>query len=191
MPLVTRPAERLPKDYIALDLETTGLSAQRDRITEIGAVKIRDGRIADRYAQLVNPGVLISPRITQITGITNAMVEHQPAIEDVLEDFIDFLGDDMIIGHNVRFDMGFLAEAEHRKLQFVSNFRRPTLDTMTIDKRLFPTERHRLVDLIRRYGIADTEEHRALSDATQTYQCLEWQRRYISCDVALLPTSQG
>ena len=157
MPLVTRPAERLPKDYIALDLETTGLSAQRDRITEIGAVKIRDGRIADRYAQLVNPGVLISPRITQITGITNAMVEHQPAIEDVLEDFIDFLGDDMIIGHNVRFDMGFLAEAEHRTLQFVSNFRRPTLDTMTIDKRLFPTERHRLVDLIRRYGIADAE----------------------------------
>ena len=96
MPLVTRPAERLPKDYIALDLETTGLSAQRDRITEIGAVKIRDGRIADRYAQLVNPGVLISPRITQITGITNAMVEHQPAIEDVLEDFIDFLGDDTV-----------------------------------------------------------------------------------------------
>lgn len=191
MPLVTRPAERLPKDYIALDLETTGLSAQRDRITEIGAVKIRDGRIADRYAQLVNPGVLISPRITQITGITNAMVEHQPPIEDVLEDFIDFIGDDMIIGHNVRFDMGFLVEAEHRTLQFVSNFRRPTLDTMTIDKRLFPTERHRLVDLIRRYGIADAEEHRALSDATQTYQCLEWQRRYISCDVALLPTSQG
>ena len=73
MPLVTRPAEQLPKDYIALDLETTGLSAQRDRITEIGAVKIRDGRITDRYAQLVNPGVLISPRITQITGITNAM----------------------------------------------------------------------------------------------------------------------
>ncbi len=189
MSVAIRPAERLPKDYTALDLETTGLSAQRDRITEIGAVKIRNGRIVGTFDQLVNPGTLITPNITRLTGITNEMVEDMPTLEDVLGPFIDFLEDDVVIGHNIRFDMGFLAEAEHRILGFTNNFMRPTLDTMTIDKHLFPSERHRLVDLIQRYGIADIEEHRALSDATQTYQCLEWQRRYISCDAAVLPQS--
>ena len=189
MSVVIRPAERLPKDYTALDLETAGLSAQRDRITEIGAVKIRNGRIVDTFDQLVDPGTLITPNITRLTGITNEMVEGMPSLEAVLGPFIDFLEDDVAIGHNIRFDMGFLAEAEHRILGFTNHFMRPTLDTMTIDKHLFPSERHRLVDLIQRYGIADVEEHRALSDATQTYQCLEWQRRYISCDAAVLPQS--
>lgn len=189
MATIKRPAEHLPKDYVALDLETTGLSAQRDRITEIGAVKVRDGKVVGHFAELINPNTVITPRITQLTGITNEMVADRPTIDEILEDFISFLEDDMIVGHNIRFDMGFLSEAEHRLMGFADNFRRPTLDTMLIDKRLFPSERHRLVDLIQRYGIADTEEHRALSDATQTYQCLEWQRRYISCDSVLLPAN--
>lgn len=179
--------KRLPNEYVALDLETTGLSAHKDAITEIGAVKIIDGEIIDRYSQLVNPQVLITPRITQITGIDNAMVEDQPVLEDVLDDFVDFLEDYSLVGHNIQFDMGFLREAEQRTYGLTQHFMRPTMDTMIIDRHLFPTERHRLVDLIRRYGIADVEEHRALSDATQTYQCLEWQRRFIACDSAALP----
>lgn len=187
MSLIMKPAERLPKDYVSLDLETTGLRAQRDQITEIGAVRVQDGKIVDEFSQLINPGVVITPKITQITGITNDMVEDQPNIEDVIGDFIEFIDDNIIVGHNVRFDIGFLTEAEHRTFDIVQHFNRPAIDTMMIDKQLFPAERHRLLDLIRRYGIADTEEHRALSDATQTYQCLEWQRRYIACDLAVLP----
>ncbi|MEE1295312.1 MAG: 3'-5' exonuclease [Bifidobacterium sp.] len=188
MATIVKPAEKLPKDYVALDLETTGFNAQRDRITEIGAVKVREGRIVGDFAQLINPERPIPSRVVQLTGIDADMVADQPVIEDVLGQFIEFLGDDIIVGHNIRFDMGFLSEAEHRTMGFANSFQRRTIDTMTIDKKLFPTERHRLVDLVQRYGIADTEEHRALSDATQTYQCLEWQRRYVSCDSVILPT---
>lgn len=86
-----KPASRIPMNYISLDLETTGFSAQNDRITEIGAVKVRDGKIVDRFTQLVNPGRRVSARITELTGISNEMLEDQPVIEDILGDFIHWM----------------------------------------------------------------------------------------------------
>ncbi|NEG70631.1 3'-5' exonuclease [Bifidobacterium choloepi] len=173
---------RLPHDYVALDIETTGFSPRTEAITEIGAVRIRDGKIVGTFTQLVDPGKPIPSRITHLTGIGDAMVAGQPPIDIVMPTFIDWLASDIIVGHNVRFDLSFLTEAALRTVGHPAGFHAPSLDTMTIDKRLFPSERHRLADLIVRYGIADTEEHRALSDATQTYQCLEWQRRYIGAN---------
>lgn len=174
----------LPLDYVALDIETTGFSPSTEAITELGAVKIRNGKIQDRFSRLVNPGRHIPSRITSLTGITDDMVAAEPALNETLPDFLDWLEDDPIIGHNVRFDLSFLAAASDR-FGLPHSLQRVTYDTMAIDKRLFPSERHRLADLIVRYGIADTEEHRALSDATQTYQCLEWQRRYIAANAGV------
>lgn len=170
---------QLPQEYIALDIETTGLSPAYASITEVGAVRIQDGKITDRYSQLIDPQRHIPSRITQLTGISDDMVGGQPVIDEVLPEFVDWIGEYPLIGHNVRFDLSFLREASQRILGHARHFEQRPVDTMVIDKQLFPTERHRLVDLIQRYGIADSEEHRALSDATQTYQCLEWQRRYI------------
>lgn len=177
---------QLPRDYVALDIETTGLSPAYASITELGAVKIHDGKIVDRYSQLVNPQRHIPSRVTQLTGISDDTVKGQPIIEDVLPDFVEWISEYPLIGHNIRFDLSFLSEASYRILGHAHHFERQPIDTMAIDKKLFPTERHRLVDLIMRYGIADDEEHRALSDATQTYQCLEWQRRYIKVSNATM-----
>ena len=175
-------------NYISLDLETTGFSAQNDRITEIGAVKVRDGKIVDRFTQLVNPGRRVSARITELTDISNEMLEDQPVIEDILGDFIHWTENDRLVGHNTKFDLSFLIANAERVFSDSTRFSVRPIDTMHIDRLLFPSERHRLVDLIQRYGIGDVEEHRALSDATQTYQCLEWQRRYIdtrSADISM------
>lgn len=167
-----KPASRIPMNYISLDLETTGFSAQHDRITEIGAVKVRDGKIVDRFTQLVNPGRRVSARITELTGISNEMLEDQPVIDDILGDFIHWTENDRLVGHNIKFDLSFLIANAERVFSDSTRFAVRPIDTMHIDRLLFPSERHRLVDLIQRYGIGDVEEHRALSDATQTYQCL-------------------
>lgn len=181
-----KPAARIPKNCVSLDIETTGFSARTDRITEIGAVKIRDGKIVDRYSQLVNPLRPIPSRITSLTGISDAMLADKPAIDDVIEEFIEWTESDRLVGHNIRFDLSFLTANANRVIGDATRFSVRPIDTMSIDRQLFPTERHRLVDLIQRYGISDVEEHRALSDATQTYQCLEWQRRYINTGTAML-----
>ncbi|RSX55631.1 DNA polymerase III subunit epsilon [Bifidobacterium dolichotidis] len=173
---------QLPTDYVALDLETTGFSPRYEDILEIGAVRVRNGRVAEEFSQLIRPNKQISPKVEQLTGITLDTVRDAPEIGDVIGDFVHWVGDDKLVGHNVRFDVAFLAMAAMRTA-LGPQFRQPSYDTMSIDKRLFPSERHRLADLIVRYGIADTEQHRALSDATQTYQCLEWQRRYIASKI--------
>ena len=103
-------------------------------------------------------------------------------------DFIHWTENDRLVGHNTKFDLSFLIANAERVFSDSTRFSVRPIDTMHIDRLLFPSERHRLVDLIQRYGIGDVEEHRALSDATQTYQCLEWQRRYIdtrSADISM------
>ena len=171
-----------PADYVALDLETTGFYPNSCGITEIGAVRVRGHEIVDRFQRLVNPLKPIPRAVTELTGIDDALVEDCPAIEEVLPRFLDWLdegaqnGREPIVGHNVTFDLHFL-DYETRRLTGEA-FPARAVDTMQISRALYPEERHhRLLDLIRRFGIADNEEHRALSDAVQTHQCLEWMRR--------------
>ena len=100
--------------FCVLDLETTGASPASCAITEIGAVKLRGGECLGTFQTLVNPGVAIPPAITVLTGITEAMVLPAPTIERVLPTFLEFAGDAVVVGHNVRFDMGFLRAALDR-----------------------------------------------------------------------------
>ena len=99
------------KDFVAIDLETTGLSPYDNKIIELGAVRYRDGKPVDQYNTLINPGVHIPERITEITGIDDDMVSKAPYIDDELDRIMEFIGNDVILGHNVIFDYTFIAGA--------------------------------------------------------------------------------
>lgn len=155
---------------IILDIETTGLSPLTEEITEIGALKVVDGKIVETFSQLINPGKPISARITEITGITDEMVKDKPGIDVVLPQFLDFCGDDFIVGHNVGFDYGFLrVNAEKLKLRFVKQ----GLDTLKITSCLYPELPSKsLTNLIKTFDIDRTNAHRAFDDAKATYELL-------------------
>ena len=98
-------------DYISLDLETTGLNPQKDRITEIAACRFIDGSMKDQYTTLINPGISIPKNIVDITGISDAMLTDSPSIEDVLPDLIKFINHSPLVGHNIDFDHTFLRKS--------------------------------------------------------------------------------
>lgn len=163
-------------DYVAIDIETTGLGRSA-RIIELGAVRIRHGRKVASFSQLVNPQIPIPAKVTQITGITDRDVKGKPTIDKALPKFYAFCGHDTWIGHNIRrFDLPVIAREAERVgagMPDVSFY-----DTLEISQTLLPQlDRHRLLDLIRYFGIAKTERHRAADDAAQTAQIFECLKR--------------
>jgi DNA polymerase-3 subunit epsilon/ATP-dependent DNA helicase DinG len=116
---------------VALDIETTGLDPQKDAIIEIGAVRFNEHRLEGEWTSLVNPGIRIPPFITQLTGITDQMVLRSPSIRDVLPDLEAFVGNTPILGHSIRFDLGFL-----RRLKILRD--NDTLDTYEMASVLLP-----------------------------------------------------
>ncbi len=166
-PLVTGDSShRFDEDFVVFDLETTGLSSNNDGITEIAGVKIRAGEIIDRYSTLVNPEKNISEKITEITGITNAMVRNQRTIDQVLPEFMDFVGDSCLVAHNADFDMGFI-RAKAKKLGIpVEN---SVADTLTLSRALLTDlKRHKLNLVAKHLDVALENHHRALDDAEAT-----------------------
>ena len=135
-----------------------------------------DRKPVDTYQQLVNPMRNLNPFITQLTGITPDMLEPAPTLDTVLPDFLRWCGDDAMIGHNImQFDIKFIDLAAQRILHHAVPNR--IIDTLQMSRSMYPQyNRHRLVDLIQRFDIADVEEHRALSDAEQTQMCFEYMR---------------
>ncbi len=155
--------------YVVFDLETTGLKADYEAITEIGAVKIKDGLIVDSFSQLVNPERDIPAEITQITGITDEMVKDMPTIAEVLPKFKDFCGEAVMVAHNAKFDMSFIyAAARQLKIYFPNK----TMDTLKMSRDLFPNEEvHKLDFVCERLGVKLDNHHRAVADATATAYC--------------------
>jgi DNA polymerase-3 subunit epsilon len=154
--------------FCVVDLETTGGSPKDCTITEFGAVKLRGGECLGTFQTLVNPGQAIPPNITVLTGITEAMVYRAPRVEDVLPSFLEFLGDAIIVGHNVRFDLSFLnaaLERDHRPK--LTN--RP-VDTCALARRLVAEEvpNCKLGTLASRFRLDHSPSHRALDDALAT-----------------------
>jgi ATP-dependent DNA helicase DinG len=148
---------------VALDIETTGLNPESDGITEIGAVRFKGNRIEDEWHSLINPGQRIPAHITRLTGITDAMVRNAPGIHEVLEDLAYFVGDVPVLGHNVRFDLGFL-----RRYGILGN--NDPLDTYEMAAVLVPNAgRYQLGALAQILGIALPATHRALDDARVTH----------------------
>lgn len=159
-------------DYVAIDIETTGLG-RNARIIELGAVRIRHGRKVASYSRLVNPQIPIPAKVTQITGITDRDVKGKPTIDKALPKFYAFCGRDTWIGHNIRrFDIPVIAREAQRVGAGIPDV--SFYDTLEVSQTLLPQlDRHRLLDLIRYFGIAKTERHRAADDAAQTAQVFE------------------
>jgi DNA polymerase-3 subunit epsilon len=154
--------------FVVVDLETTGGSPERgDRIIEIGAVRIRGGRVVERFAELVDPGRPLPPFITRLTGITPAMLQGRPAIGEVIERFLLFAAGDVLVAHNVGFDLPFLNHA--LRTTAGGTFDQPTLCTLRLARRVLPQLRRRSLDaLAAHFGIPIVDRHRALGDALAT-----------------------
>ena len=154
--------KEIVNDYCVLDTETTGLSAYYDDVIEIGLLRVRNNVVVEKYQQLINPGRDIDPYITTLTGITNDMVEGKPSIIEIKDKVFDFIGDDIILGHNTSFDIRFL------KAGFSCNIDNPYMDTMQFARKLFPQlPHHRLSDLTEYFSLTNNE-HRALADCIST-----------------------
>ena len=158
--------------FVVLDLETTGASPKDCAITEVGAIKFKGGECLGTFQTLVNPGQAIPPEIVYLTGITQAMVVPAPRIESVLPAFIEFIGDAVIVGHNVRFDMGFL-QTNLERLGY-QRLRNRVVDTCGVARRLVREEvpNLRLQTLARHFRTAADPCHRALDDAKATAEVL-------------------
>jgi ATP-dependent DNA helicase DinG len=154
----------MKETLLAFDLETTGLDPERDSIIEIGAVRFRGNRVENEFSTLVNPGRPLDPLITSLTGITDEMLANAPRLSHVIQDFQDFAGDLIVLGHNVRFDLSFLQP----KGVLRNNL---GLDTYTIATVLLPSAgRYNLAGLASFLAVPVMTSHRALEDAHTTRQ---------------------
>ncbi|MBO7763070.1 MAG: PolC-type DNA polymerase III, partial [Clostridia bacterium] len=150
-------------EVVVFDIETTGLSVATCRITEIGAVKVKDGEVLEVFNTFVNPGIPIPPFIVEKTGITDEMVADAPDIADALQDFLAFIGDRLLVAHNANFDVGFIRAAAE---QCGYPFANPYLDTLALSRFLFPKEKKHTLDAVAdRYQLGDFNHHRASDDA--------------------------
>lgn len=161
------PAQMLGKTFVVFDTETTGTEPLTDFVTEIGAVKIVDGRITERFGSLINPGVKISPKITELTGIDNAMVADKPSFSQVSGDIYKFFEGAILVAHNLDFDYKFL-----RRLSAESGYQyyNQGMDTLQFAREVMPMlPNHKLKTVAERFGI-EFNAHRATDDAYATAQ---------------------
>ena len=150
--------------YVVFDLETTGSSAGRGGITELGALKLWRGQVVEEFSTLVNPGRLIEPFVVRLTGITDRMVAGAPPISEVMPRFEEFVEGSVLVGHNVHFDCAFVTAARAG-----SPLPNPLLDTLKLARCLVPgLRRYRLSSLVSHFGVRAMPNHRALSDAAAT-----------------------
>ena len=123
------------KSYIAFDVETTGLNPVQDEIIEIGALKVREGRVAERFIEFIRPSSSISSFVSELTGITDAMVAEARPRKDVIRDFLAFCEDDVLVGHNISFDYSFVkTDAAASGM----NFEKKGIDTLKIARQALP-----------------------------------------------------
>lgn len=148
---------------VFLDLETTGASADRDRVTEIGLVEVANGEFVDEWSTLVNPGRPVPQLITSLTGITDEMVAAAPSFADLSAELLQRLEGRLLVAHNARFDYAFL-RGEFRRLGI--HFSARVLCTVRLSRKLFPEHRHHNLDsVIERFALSCDARHRALGDA--------------------------
>ena len=154
---------RIP-DFVAVDIETTGLNKNKDRVIEIGAVKFIGGKMTDTFSTLVNPNMSIPPRIAQLTGITDETVKDSPQFCEIMGKFIEFIGRLAICGHNVDFDISFLnAEIKRNGGQEITNW---NLDSLVLSRIILQLEEgYALSKVARHLDISLENAHRALDDA--------------------------
>lgn len=168
-----RLSSRYIKDYTVFDLETTGINIQRDTIIEISAVKVKDHEIVDEFTTLVNPGRSIPAGATAVNGITDGMVADAPYLAEAIGEFLTFIGDDVLVGHNIHtFDTNFAYDAAWHALGV--ELRNDYIDTLFMARKCLPKlYHHKLTDLAEYFGITTKGAHRALFDCRMNQACYE------------------
>ena len=177
-------------DYTMLDIETTGLNPYRDHVTELGAVKVRANKVVDEFSQLV-----VYPRsnhvpsfITKLNGITeDLLLEKGKPVKEAMTAFRTFIGDDIVIGYNVNFDLNFLYDLARKfHLPELSN---NYVDVLRLARVYYPQQHNRLLDCIQRAGIAQVEQHHGLADSLDTKKVYDDFRQHFTPE--LLQKAQG
>ena len=158
-----------PSDYVLLDIETTGLKPNEAEITEIAAYRVRDNKVVDTYQSLIKINGVIPDNIVEITHITNDMLVDQRPIEVVLKEFKEFLGNDIILGHNITFDISFLTH--YSFVCFGEYMLNDYVDTLRIVRQVLGSKvpNHKLQTLSEYYHLDIEGEHRALKDVDLNY----------------------
>ncbi len=167
-----------PSSFTIIDIETTGLSPDYDEIIEISAIKVSDNSIVDSFSSLIKPtssidGIYVTDFITELTGISNDMLASAPDPMPTFQDYFAFLGNDILLGHNINFDINFLYDYSEKL--FSKPLKNNFIDTMRISRRLHPEyPHHRLLDVCERYSIDYSNAHRSLTDCNLTAKCYEF-----------------
>ena len=155
-------------DFVVVDVEATGAKMPPNRLIELGAYRIRGGRIVDKFLQLVNPEIPIPRFVASLTGISNDMVKQAPVFAEVAPQWLDFVSDSVLVAHNAPFDTSFL---NHEISRVYANHRmvNPHLCTVRLSRRVFPElSNHRLETIAQHFSIPIASRHRAGSDALAT-----------------------
>lgn len=152
--------------FVSIDLETTGLNPRRDRIIEIGALKVVDGEVREQFASLVNPGRKLEPEIAELTGIRDRDLEEAPKIGEIVPELFCFLGEYTLLGHSVLFDYSFLKKAA---VDYGRSFEREGIDTLKIARKYLAQLESRSLKSLCLYYQIPHHAHRALEDAGATF----------------------
>lgn len=151
------------KTYVAIDIETTGLNPKTDRIIEIGAIKIVDGKTSDTFQTLINPRKNLSEFIENLTGIRDEDLQDAPDIDEVMNEFLDFCDGFILLGHNIMFDYSFIKK---NAVNLGMEFEKEGIDTLRIARKVLSNlEKKSLSYLCKYYKIENKNHHRALDDA--------------------------
>lgn len=166
-----RNEQDMLKDYVVIDLEMTGLNAKTDKILEVAAVRVRNGREDAVFSTVVNSGVTLSEKIIELTGISQQEADAGAPLDETIQEFLSFLGEDVLVGQNVIFDYSFLQQwaANHKlKLEKVA------VDTLKLARCFLPPEQKKnLESLCSYFEIPRVHAHRALDDARETMEVFE------------------
>lgn len=165
-------------DFTVIDLETTGRSNKHYDITEISAIKYRKGKPVDSLSTLIKPDNTIIPFVVNLTGITDDMIKDSPKIGDKIVEFVNFIGDDVILGHNVEFDYALIYSAYYEKTGIKMN--NDYIDTLRISRLLNKDiENHKLETLCKYFEVRRERAHRGFDDSKQTAEVyLKMYKKY-------------
>lgn len=168
------------KDYVVIDLEMTGLDAKKDKILETGAVRVRNHQVVETFGAVCNPDVILSEKVMELTGITQKMADEGQEIDQAVQEFLDFCGDDVIVGQNVIFDYSFLKQwAVNHKI----SYERKAVDTLKIARKFLPEgQKKNLEALCEYYEVNRENAHRALDDALATQIIFEKQQKEFNAE---------
>lgn len=159
----------MKNEYVIVDIETTGLSKHRNKITEIAALRVENFQVVKKFETLVNPQTQIPSFITSLTGISNSMVKDAPVIEEVLPKFTNFISSSPFVAHSASFDYGFLNY--NSQIHLSRELKNPKICTIKLSRRLLPElKSHKLSCLCEHFKIENSSAHRAMSDVEATHK---------------------